>query len=574
MSTALSERTITNRGILVLTGVPVLVFFYTFFQFVSNIPFQDDYDGLLEPVTKFAQLTDFSWASFVDILWTQDDERRIVVDRIAAISIYLINGHLDLRIQLFFGLLSLIGILYLFYSIIKDAKLPLLLLLSSSLLLFTIQYYEAIFWAIIPFQQIVIYFLAFLSSYHLFSHKRKHFSLALLFATGSILSDVNGTFILPVGVLLLLIQHRWKDTLLWVLLIGSIVLLYYHNLTIPAFRPKLSDNIQYPGLIFKNLLVFSGLSFDLSTVLPPSIRIGLIAAVGLVLGIAVVYYGFILLKSAFHSSAKQYPRWEITLWGGLLHLSITMLAFAVGRALDGTNAVLISRYKYIGFIWLIFVVLLVSSKLNAKQNILYSKIWLAISCFIFLFSYFQYLAPLDYYYKERYTDIYDWQRNRSIPSTPIYLSMRAPVDSVTVRAIRTGVYELPDQYFFDGPYEKKSEEFQLTVNQIGGHTLVFTNDSYTRKMGKKDGAYIVLKSDRQQQIIPTKQSRYSLKKFLFSVGENYYASGFTNTISVGYIQDNQVYTVYVLIIDGDKKQLYPTHYHLRSTVNSVEVVAL
>ncbi|AUD03954.1 hypothetical protein [Spirosoma pollinicola] len=574
MATASLGNTISRRGIIILSSVPILIFFYTFFQFVSNIPFQDDYDGLLEPVTKFAQLTHFSWSSLVEILWTQDDERRIVVDRIAAISVYLLNGHLDLRIQMFFGLLSLVGIFYLFYSIIRDAKLPIALLLSSALLLFTIQYYEAIFWAIIPFQQIVIYFLAFLSSYHLFSSKLKHFSLALLFAVGSILSDVNGTFILPVGVLLLLLQHRWKDTGIWVLLIGGIVLLYYHNLTIPAFRPKLSDNIQYPGLIFKNLLVFSGLSFDLSTVLPPWMRIGLIVTVGFILGIVVIYYGFVLVKSAFSGSVRNYPRWEITLWGGIIHLTITMLAFAVGRALDGTNAVLISRYKYIGFIWLIFVILLVSSKLDDKKNKLYSKVWLGLSFALFLFSYFQYVAPLDYYYKERYTDIYGWQRNRSIPSTPIYMNMRGPVDSVTVRAIRTGVYELPDHYFFDEPYEKATEKFQLAVEQVGGHTLVFTNDSYTRNIGKQDGAYIILKSEKQQHMLPTKQNRYSLKNFLFSLGKNYYANGFSATISNGFIQDNQVYTVYVLIIDGAKKQIYPTNYQLRSKVNSVDVVTL
>ncbi len=570
----LSKKITTGKGIILLSVIPILIFFFVFFQYVNNIPFQDDYDGLLEPVTKFKQMSGFSWSEFVKIIWTQDDERRIVIDRLVAISVFLIDGQLDLRIQMFLGLLSLVGIFYLFYTIIKEAKLPIILLLSSSLLLFTIQYYEAIFWAIIPFQQIVIYFFAFLSSYYLFSSNLKYFSFALLFAIGSILSDVNGTFILPVGIILLLIQHRWKHAIIWVSIVGSIVLLYYHNLTIPPFRPKLSDNIQYPEIILRNLLVFSGLSFDSNSALPSFVRIGLIIAVGLILGIIVIFYGFKLIKSALDGSVKAYSRWEITLWGSILHLSITMLAFAVGRALDGIDAVLISRYKYIGFIWLILIILLVSSKLTGRVNELFSKVWLGLSFILFLFSYFQYLAPLDYYYKERNTDIYGWQYNRSIPSTPIYIDMRSVVDTVTVSAIRTGVYHLPDRYFFEGPYQPTDGQFQLKVDQVSGHTIAFSNESFTRKINKQDGAYIMLKSDKQQHIIPARQNRYSLKSFLFSLGRNYYASGFYASIATGYLLAGQLYTVFVVVIEGDKKQIYTTNYKIQSAPNSIKVVSL
>jgi hypothetical protein len=561
------------RIIILLSFIPILIFFIVFFQFVSNIPFQDDYDGLLEPVTKFVQLPHFSWSEYFKVLWTQDDERRIVIDRIVATLVYKLNGHLDLRIQMFIGLLSLVCIFFLFYTIIREAKLPLSLLICCSLLLFTIQYYEAIFWGIIPCQQIIIYFFAFLATYFLFPARLNYLLLACLFAVCATLSDVNGTFMLPVGIVLLLVQHRWKDALIWTVIVGGVVLLYYHNLTIPPFRPKLSDNIQHPGLVLKNLLVFSGLAFDANTALPPLIRIGLIMGVGLLLGAVVLYYGFWFVKPAFSRSVVRYSRWEITLWGCILHLSVTMTAFAVGRALDGTDAVLISRYKYIGFIWLIFIILLMSSRLNIKQNKLFSKAWLVVSSVLFLFSYFQYIAPLDYYYKERNTDIYGWQYNRSIPSTPIYLTMRPVVDTVTVRAIRTGVYQLPEHYYFEGQPTQVAEKFPLSVTQVGGHTIAFTNDSFTRKSGKQDGAYIVLKSETQQHIIPTKQSRYSLKSFLVSLGENYYANGFTANMAAGYLTD-PIYTVSVLVIDGDKKLLYPTNYQLRSAQGAANVVAL
>jgi hypothetical protein len=564
----------TATWISLLSALPILIFFYTFFQFISNIPFQDDYDALLEPVTKFTQLAHVSWAEFVKIVWTQDDERRIVVDRVVAILTYLLIHKLDLRLQAFLGLLSLLGIFYLIYTIIRDGHLPALLLLVCSLLLFHIQYYETMFWAMIPLQHVIVYFFVLLSSFYLYSSKPLHVVLSLVIGLLAILSDVSGTFILPVGLLLLLLQHRWKHSIIWLLVIGGMVFLYYQNFAVPSFRPKLSDNLQRPDLIIGRILVASGVSVDPNTQLPPVLRVGLVMAAGTVLWGIVVYYGFILVKSAFNRSGVVLARWESTLWGGLFHFSITLLALAVGRAIEGIEPLLISRYKHIGFIWLILIILLIASKLKHRYQPVFSKAWMVMSIGIFLFSYFYYLAPIDYYYKERYTDIYGWKTSRSIPSTPIYISLRPAMDTITVQAIRTGVYQLPEHYFFEGPYQEKKSIIQLKTEHLGGHTLSFVNDSFTRKFGKENGAFVILKSEAQQQIIPTQQNRYSLKSFLFSFGQNYYAAGFSGVLTSKYLLNNQTYNVFVLEIDGDKKNIYPTNTQIETSNDSLRIVIL
>ena len=175
---------------------------------------------------------------------------------------------------------------------------------------------------------------------------------------------------------------------------------------------------------------------------------------GIILWVIVMYYGFGFIKSAYTRLAGTIPRWEITLWGGLFHFGLVILALAVGRATEGLDSVLISRYKHIGFIWLILIILLVSTKCKPAQTLSFSKIWVVVSFCLFLFSYFQYIAPLDYYYKERYTDIYGWQYNRAIPSSPIYLNVRPIVDTVTIQAIQAGVYRLPNHYFLMVPIKK------------------------------------------------------------------------------------------------------------------------
>ncbi|GAB4045212.1 hypothetical protein [Spirosoma litoris] len=574
MVTGFSENRRTATWFILLSAIPILLFFYIFFQYISNIPFQDDYDALLEPVTKFTQQTHFSWPEFVKIVWTQDDERRIVIDRLVAILTYSILGKLDLRLQAFLGLLSLLGIFYLLYAIIRDAKLPFTLVLACSLLLFHIQYYETIFWAMIPLQHVIVYFFVLLASSYLYTPKLSSLIISLVVAILAILSDVSGTFILPVGLLLLGLQHRWKHSIIWAIVIGGIIVLYYQNFTVPSFRPKLSDNLQRPDLITGRILVASGMSFDANMLLPAGLRIGLIMVVGAILWGCVILFGFLLVKSAFNRLGVKLARWESTLWGGLFHFSITLLALAVGRAIEGIDPLLISRYKHIGFIWLILIILLIASKLRPAAQLVFSRVWLVMGFCLFLFSYFSYLAPLDFYYKDRYTDIYGWKNSRTIPSTPIYISVRATVDTITNQAVRAGVYQLPDHYFFEGPYQEKKEIVRLKTEHMGGHTLSFVNDKFTRRFGKENGAFIILKSADQQQIIPTQQNKYSLKSFLVSFGQNYYANGFSGVFTSKYLKNNQTYNVFVLGIDGDNKIIYPTNTQIETGTDSLKIVSL
>lgn len=562
-----------TRWIVAASVVPVLLFFYTFFQFVTNIPFQDDYDALLEPVTRFTNLHSFSWDEFVKIVWTQDDERRIVVDRVVAILSYVLAGQLDLRLHAFLGLLSLFGFLYLFYTIIRDARLPLVWVLICVLLLFHIQYYETIFWAMIPLQHLIVYFFSLLAFYLLWSTEPYRFPLALLVAILAILSDVSGTFILPAGLLLLAIQHRWRYAIGWGLVVGGMVLLYYYHFTVPSFRPKFSDNLQHPGYMIGRVLVASGLSFDFNSVLPGSLRLGLIMLVGAVLWLLVLFWAIPLALSALGKKGTRLTRWESVLWGGIFHISITLLALAIGRAVEGIDPLLISRYKHIGFIWLILILLLVNSKLTPAIQVLSSKIWLGVAVLIGIFSYFQYLGSLDYFYKERNTDMYDWTYNRSIPSSPIYISVRAGVDSMTVQAIRAGVYQLPSHYFFDKPYQAQKTIFPLLVEKIGEDGLLFSNDTYTKPFGKHEGAFVVLSSATQHHILPTQQKRYSLKSFLGSLGRHYFANGFATTFARPYLLNNQTYTVQVLVIENNEKKIYPTGYTINVVNNSAQLIS-
>ncbi len=568
----ISKNSKSYPWILLLSSIPVLLFFYTFFQYASNIPFQDDYDALLEPVTRLKNLPSFSWKELFTTIWTQDDERRIIVDRIAAVLIYKINGSLDLRIQMFAGLLSLVGIFFLLYKVIQEAQLPALLLVASAFLLFHIQYYEAIFWGMIPLQHITIYFFALAAFYHLHAPTPIRLTLAVVAGMLAIGSDVSGTFVLPAGLVILVLQRQWKYAVLWTLGIGIVILLYYYRLEVPAYRPKLSDNFAHPKLIVYNFFAFSGLSADFNTLISYTNRVTFILFAGMLLWGSVFTLFFLLVRKTFFThDIRIMPRWQVTLWGGIIHLGIVILAFAVGRAMDGPDAVLISRYKHIGFIWLILVSVAAISQLQANYLPLVSKIWFGISICLFGFSYFEYLAPLDYYYKERNTDMYGWEHNRALPSSPIYLSLTSAVDTITEESIAAGIYTPPRPYFFDTPYQVSSTRFPLKVN--GQEVSVtFDNDTFVRGTHKNDGAYVVLKSTTQNHIIPSKQKRFSLKSYLFSGGSHYYANGFTSTFPKAYLRPNATYDVLVITIANHRKYIHTTGYQVSNINSEIRVI--
>jgi hypothetical protein len=549
-----SFQWVTSEWLFVLCLIPIGIFFCVFFRYSGNLPFRDDFDGILEPVARFSRSGPLSLSGFIDIVWTQDDERRIVLDRLVAIGQCIITGRFSFQVQMFIGLLSVPGMLWVFYRVIRHEQLPALLLVSFALLLFNIHYYEAIFWGLIPVQQIAVYFFPLIASY--FLARPKTFVFAIIAAILGIFCDVNGSFFLPAGLALLVFQRRWRDAAIWAGVVGLIVFLYFYHLEVPAYRPKLGDNLMHPLLVLTNFFAFSGLAFDFNGILSGTARIVPILALGVATWVLVAVRGWQLGRAALSGPVMSVSR--LTVWGGIFHIAVTMAAFAVGRAIEGLDAVLISRYKHVGFLWIILITLLALIPLKNRARPGYYVVYAGWSLLICCFSYFQYLAPLDYYYKERYTDMYEWQHNRIIPSSPIYLSLRARLDSICNEAIQNGVYRLPDPYPFAGPYESGRDTVSIAVSS-GPAYISFQNQAYIRTGKRNDGAYIILRSGQEQHILPTQQNRYSLRPWLSSFGEKYYAPGFKADFAAIYLREKEIYTLQILHISGNERTLFPTH---------------
>lgn len=80
----------------VLLVLPILGFYYLHGYWVTNTPLQDDFDGLLHPATLWQSMPQ-SISSTWELLTTQDDERRVILNRLVAISITEAMGYLDFR---------------------------------------------------------------------------------------------------------------------------------------------------------------------------------------------------------------------------------------------------------------------------------------------------------------------------------------------------------------------------------------------------------------------------------------------------------------------------------------------
>ncbi|WP_149241079.1 hypothetical protein [Dyadobacter sp. 32] len=521
-------------GILIL--LPVILFFVTVNYLVVNVPFQDDFDGLLEPTVALSK-GNHSVGEVWKILSTQDDERRIVMNRVVAYSVYSLFGDLDLRKHIFAGTSTLLIFLAFLFQWFRKQNLSLFYLVPIPFVLFNIQFFDAVFWANIPVQQIGVFVWAFASLYFLNSPKRYHLGVSIIFAILSLYSDVTGFLLLPAGVILLGLQKKWKQAAIWSGVFGIAVAYYFYGLEVPAYRPSFASNLVHPVNLVGMYVAMHGLWLDPGSGVNFNVRIAIALITGFIL-IIWVFRAFVLTAVKVWTNKKALSQSESFVWGGILFLSATFLIFVLGRASEGFGAIFITRYHLLYLFWAVFCYMLfLSGGTVGILNNNYFKPAVIIASVIYCFSaYLVYWGDMDYFRKVLLTDAYEWKHNRAIPSTPIYQTPRIKkvVDDIYEGAYNSGVYIGPDYQFEDLFNAEVRGKTEVKISSDPG-SLVVNIPGLQRSKGKDDGIYVILKSDKETHIFPTRHGRRAAHRMLLS-GQYYYPGATSEIISKAYLK--------------------------------------
>ena len=543
MSYSLKKATI-----LLLITLPIIFFYWVVVYMSVNAPFQDDFDALFEPTVLLSKGTESFW-TFWDVLFKQDDERRIVMDRLIAFALYKSTGQLDLRVMIILGASTLLAYFAVIARTFKEAGIPLVFLLPIPWLLFNVQFFDAIFWSMIPLQHIAVFVWGLIAVWLITRGSKGTFFLGIVFAILSIYSDVSGNFILPAGIMVLFIQRRWSELATWVAVIGLFVFYYFHALTVPDFRPSFSDNISKPLNILMTLLALPGLWADPGPSFGFSVRAGLSMITGLILIITLITLAYQTGQRIWKTNEIPGNN-ELFVWGGLCFLAVVFSTLALARASYGLDSVFNTRYRHMYIHWLIlsYALLLIRfPQFRRSERVGWIAGGLGI---LFCFNaYIQYWGDLDYFRKVILTDAYEWKNNRALPSTPIYQTPRVGklVDKIYEDAYETGVYLGPGYQFEDviaAPF-KSTAKVEITDSP---ESLVINVLDLKRSMGKNDGLYVILKSATETHVFPTRHNRRAVHRMLLS-GQYYYPGATSEVISKVYLKSRPM-DIEIGVVEG------------------------
>lgn len=488
---------------LCLILIPLALFGYIFQKYAINIPHWDDL-AVRNSLTDF--LTTDSFFDKIRILFAQHNEHRIFLTRLFALLVYAIKGTLDLKMLMFLGNLSLIGILCIFYRFSRRNNLDLLALVPLAYLIFNTGLYENVFWGMASVQNFWVISLAFVSLYFLiFSFgklTKTYFYLAIATGFLGVFTSSNGILIPIVGIAILLFQKRYRELVIWGISSTLFLFLYFFQYQSSPDKAAKVD-FSSPSLLFKGILAVIGNAVDVSFIAPNK-HLDLSMATGVILLIIIALFSFQVLFRKYSITQRNN---DLFLLGCLVFLGITCVGIAIGRLSYGIDVLLTSKYKVNSVLLLsiCYLIMLNSIAKEKQQKIIIVAIILSI-CFNF-YTYLAEFQHVSYLRHERITDQFKIQHSdNEMPTDGIYARLQQPAPTF-YDALIPSLLSIKD-----------SVKTQINIVENEAGFILTDTKAGTLNIGSADAAqYITLRSAQNIYLFPCRTitaSAFQLKDYI------------------------------------------------------------
>jgi hypothetical protein len=224
-----NKRTLFAIGAML---IPILAFYVILARETVNIPFLDDYGGVLGFVSGWSQLGTVH-EKIMDILTAQHSEYKLMFANALYALQYMISGRINFAVLSIIGnclLLPLYVVLYrMWMADHREISGRLILFVPVSWVLFQLQYYSLLNWPMSSLQHIAVILFSLVTIYLLSRDTQHYFHLSLLTLALAVGSSGNGFFVIPIGCLIL-IQFRRLDRLAyWLATSVAILALYLYK---------------------------------------------------------------------------------------------------------------------------------------------------------------------------------------------------------------------------------------------------------------------------------------------------------------------------------------------------------
>ncbi|MBN1494614.1 hypothetical protein JW911_02655 [Candidatus Peregrinibacteria bacterium] len=314
---------------------PILVHFWTILKYGLNIPFWDDFDTVFSFLIKY--LNTNSLFEKLALVFAQHTEHRFALNRIVSLLNYYISN-VDFKLLLIIGNLALIGVLIILYRACKVSKNKLFFLIPIPFLLFQPQYNESIFWATAALANFFILLFAFLAIYFLPKNKKKFFILSIIFALCATFTMGNGIFVFLIGLLVLVYQKRYRETIIWFVVTAAVIAFYFYNYINPASHPSLLQALLHPLDII--ICFFSLIGAPLASLHPYLLSLS-------------PYFGILIVLYFIYLTYKAYFKKNIVIYSFFLFLLISVFLIAFARSGFGLEQAFSSKYMIVGILFYI-----------------------------------------------------------------------------------------------------------------------------------------------------------------------------------------------------------------------------
>jgi len=375
------------------TFIPLAIFIYCLIAYTINLPWLDDFE--VGPYTLQQWLKTTEIEKKMNLIWVPNNEHRVITLKLLVLFNYYVFDQFNIQWMIWQSHLYLIPLLYFIFKVLPEENRWLSFAIIN-LTYLSFQYTLASYWMIAAVQHNAVIGFGLISMYLL--SKNKYFGFSIFFTFLACLSNSDGLFFIPIGTFLLLLQFNLKKTIIWLILLTSLIYILFQNY--PSWNYH-TNAIQFflenPSKSFFGFFYFLGgyADFFKSNSIP--IRLYTTGIFGLFLVLFWAKLLFDFLKGSTQIKIKSWKNGTLLnsnvlfILSGLLFCLTNALAISILRSEFGGYAYLIGNYRIYSVLALAFTILMYFQRIHSYKKLILISF---IAIFFWGFSFYTYLPEI------------------------------------------------------------------------------------------------------------------------------------------------------------------------------------
>ncbi|WP_428658128.1 hypothetical protein [Runella sp.] len=556
----------------VFAAVIVLIIAFLFYRFVDqnavNVPFFDDY-AYLEYIIKFINAPDV--LHFLQELEFKHNGHGVITAKSVFWLDYLLTGEANYRTLILAGSGLVILLFWYFWNLLAANRMPFWYSLPIALFLFTPAYHENIFWAAALWQYTASFAIGLWTYYVLTKENRWAFAMAV--AGGFLLTYTNGNglFGMYVGVIIPLLQTRYKRVAVWLIacIITTIIFYWYY----PFGFGSLGQEKSLKNSLLTIVSFFGSCASYFRGRLPEvAVLGGLITflLIGLALWLAVEYIKKIINSRSQGKILPVFTKHSVNL--SLLSLLAWLLVTGLGVATARAGNALETPARYMIYSVMAVVSLYVAFLLLLPQRMqkIIAAGMIPIGGFFVLSTYMFASPDVINFRNSLISDAFSLGQHRRVTGK-LETMTNSVVKKYFDEALKKGIYVLPTTVLNEAdlvtvdssaPLKVSLKVYLDTLPAYGG---ILINKVSSERLGvnhtkQSDALFMLLKKDSVVYATAVKQRPNRERNSFLRTG-NYFKEGFEAWVFQDNVPEGD-YQVGFLFNEGEKPRVVYTPQHL------------